>query len=297
MSLMNIQSYIEERQLRIEGVLKSVLKVKESSRLASAMSYAVLNGGKRLRPILAYASAEAIGGNHESADIPGAAIELIHAYSLIHDDLPAMDDDALRRGKPTCHIVYDDATAILAGDALQALAFELLADSPRLAVGNGTRLKMLARVSKAIGWQGMVGGQSLDFSAAGTHMTETELAQMHGLKTGALISASVQLGALSTGVASPQQLACLEEYASCIGLAFQVRDDILDVESDTQTLGKQQGRDELLNKPTYTSMLGLEGARQKSHSLCEQGIAALDKLGGAAEPLIEIAHYVVGRNH
>lgn len=293
---MEIQHYIRGGQARIEGLLQSLLKTNQST-LQSAMSYAVLSGGKRLRPLLAFASAEAVGGSMESANIPACAVELVHAYSLIHDDLPAMDDDALRRGLPTCHIAYDEATAILAGDALQGLAFELLAESELLSVGNGTRLKMITTLSKAIGWEGMVAGQSIDFNASGSNMNELQLAQMHSLKTGALISASVQLGALSSNIASSQNLQDLKTFSACIGLAFQVKDDILDVESDTQTLGKQQGKDASLNKPTYPSMLGLEGARNKTHELLDEGVAALDAFGAKAESLVGIARYIIQRNY
>ncbi|MDC0598922.1 polyprenyl synthetase family protein [Gammaproteobacteria bacterium] len=295
---MEIQQYIKERQVRVEGILRPLLRSSATpSELHSAMVYAVLNGGKRLRPVLAYASAEAVAGFHACADIPACAVELVHTYSLVHDDLPAMDNDTLRRGKPTCHVVFGEATAILAGDALQALAFELLADSNGLSVGNATRLQMITCLTQSSGWCGMVAGQSIDIDASGTSMDEGQLAHMHTLKTGGLIAASVRLGALSTGIVQKEQLASLEKFAYCIGLAFQVQDDILDVESDTQVLGKKQGQDQYLNKPTYPSMLGLDGARTRMQELYDQGVAELEGFGSAADPLIEIARYITQRSH
>jgi farnesyl diphosphate synthase len=256
------QSLLRERQARIEGVLRESLRQSQvPGDLRRAMEYAVLGGGKRLRPQLAYAAAEAVGGDYAAADIAACAVELIHAYSLIHDDLPAMDDDVLRRGKPTCHVAFGEALAILAGDALQALAFELIAVSPHLSTGHGTRLHMLRELARACGAQGMVGGQAIDIAATGTVLDEQSLGHMHALKTGALITASVVLGALSTNLASPERLETLRRFARFTGLAFQIRDDILDVEADSAISGKQQGKDARRNKPTYTSILGLAGAR------------------------------------
>ncbi|MEX2367841.1 MAG: (2E,6E)-farnesyl diphosphate synthase [Pseudohongiellaceae bacterium] len=296
---MEIQEFIRRHQLRIETVLRKQIKhcVIPGGRLQEAMQYAVLNGGKRLRPVLAYAGAQALAGAGDCADIPACAVELVHAYSLVHDDLPAMDDDVLRRGLPTCHIKFDEATAILAGDALQTLAFQLLGDSPQLAVGNSVRLKMISCLAQAIGPSGMVLGQSLDFHASGSMLDEDSLAAMHALKTGALIHASVLLGALSTGVAGDEQLDSLGRYAQCLGLAFQIQDDILDVTSDTRTLGKTHGRDQALNKPTYVSMLGLDGARARAARLCDEGIAALDGFAERADPLRALANFFVQRTH
>lgn len=289
--------YLEHYRHRIEKILKRQLSsAGVSSRpLRQAMVYGVLGGGKRLRPVLAYASAEAMGGTPEAADIPACALEMIHAYSLIHDDLPAMDDDALRRGKPTCHKVYGEAMAILAGDALQSLAFELLAGSPELAVSHRTRLRMIGILSRAAGRHGMVGGQALDLAAVGTAQEEATLSHIHGLKTGALIRASVLLGGLSTNLATNSRMAALERYARCVGLAFQVQDDILDVTGDTGTLGKERGRDNLLNKPTYVSLLGLEGAVDKARELSEEAVAALEPLGSRGAPLRQLAQYVIQR--
>ncbi len=283
-------------QSRIDVQLALSLKQKlVPLTLQKAMAYSVLNGGKRLRPMFAYAAAEAVGGDYSSADIAGCAVEFIHAYSLIHDDLPAMDDDVLRRGKPTCHIAFDEATAILAGDALQALAFEQLASSPRLSVGHAVRLQMLTELSKASGAQGMVGGQALDIAATGRHLTEYELSQMHSLKTGALITASVLLGALSTNLASPQQLARLRHFAGLVGLAFQIQDDILDVEADSGVSGKQQGKDAMHNKPTYPSILGMAGARKRLGETADEALQSLEEFAAKAASLRQLTQYVISR--
>jgi geranylgeranyl diphosphate synthase type II len=294
------RALLQKHQQRSEQVLRRVLRSEINGqqvppRLAAAMRYAVLNGGKRLRPLLAYASAEALGAAPEQADIPAAAIELIHAYSLIHDDLPAMDDDVLRRGLPTCHVAFDEATAILAGDALQALAFELLAASRELASGDRIRLQMLSELARASGQQGMVGGQAIDIAAAGSMLDEASLGHMHRLKTGALITASVLLGALSSNVATPAQLEILRRFAGLAGLAFQIRDDILDVVATTAVTGKQQGKDARLNKPTYTSLLGLDGARQRLQETLDQALATLGELEGATDTLVALTRYLVER--
>ena len=295
---MDIKSHMADLQQRIDALLKSKLDSSSvSSLLLEAMHYSVLNGGKRVRPVLAYAAAKAVGGEFEQADICACAVEMIHAYSLVHDDLPAMDDDALRRGKPTCHIKYDEATAILVGDALQSLAFELLATSKELAVTDHVRIRMIALLSQAAGAKGMVAGQCIDTCASGDLMSESALQEMHRLKTGALIRASVLLGAMSTGQASQEQLDSLDEFSRHLGLVFQIKDDILDVESDTGTLGKEQGRDSELAKPTYTSMLGLEQAREKMQQTSEAGLGALSGFDVSAEFLRSIAGYVVNRSY
>jgi farnesyl diphosphate synthase len=264
-------------------------------RLASAMRYAVLGGGKRMRPLLVYAGALAVGGQLEAADIPAVAVELIHAYSLIHDDLPAMDDDVLRRGRPTCHVVFGEAQAILAGDALQALAFELLADSPQLSVGHGTRLRMVSELARASGAAGMVGGQAIDIAATGLALDESELTHMHALKTGALIRVSVVLGALSTNLATAAQLQALRRFAALAGLAFQIQDDILDATSTTAVSGKQQGKDAVHNKPTYLSLLGLAGARARLREVAQAAEAALSGGGVDAGPLLQLLGQIVHR--
>ena len=286
------------RQQRVERQLKMHLQsVQESRRLREAMQYAVLNGGKRLRPLLAYAAAEAVGGNMEAADIAAVSVELIHAYSLIHDDLPAMDDDSLRRGMPTCHIAFGEATAILAGDALQTLAFELLAESPALSTGNGIRLKMIAELARASGARGMVAGQMTDIEAAGAQLDEEALGNMHSLKTGALISASVILGALCTNIASQTQLESLRLFAGKTGLAFQIKDDLLDVEAETAVTGKQQGKDAKLNKPTYTSLFGITGARERLSETLREAEDALRQSNLQASGLQALLHLIADRSY
>ncbi|MBN4053415.1 polyprenyl synthetase family protein [Haliea sp. AH-315-K21] len=295
---MQIQQFLTARKSRVEKLLAELLSAQNSSSiLQDAMTYAVMNGGKRLRPILAYASAQAVGVDEAHADIAACAVELIHTYSLIHDDLPAMDDDVLRRGVATCHIKFDEATAILAGDALHSYAFELLAASTQIKASNEIRLQMLVILAKAIGATGMVAGQSLDLQASSKNTNAESLATLHSLKTGALITASVQLGALSSGGIEQKQFERLSVYARAIGHAFQVQDDILDIESDTETLGKQQGKDKELGKVTYPVLLGLDGAKQKAQALYEEANAALEDFGQDAQALREIALYVVQRKH
>jgi len=293
-----LQQFIRTSQHRIDTALEQHLCAPNSiaPRLSQAMQYSVLNGGKRIRPVLVYATATALNSDNPLADTAACAVELIHAYSLIHDDLPAMDDDDLRRGKPTCHIAFDEATAILAGDALQTLAFELLTNDPAAHSNPAQVLQMTSRLAKASGVSGMVGGQAFDLDSTGKQLSLEELKQMHRHKTGALISASVVLGALASGQASAVQLAALEEYAACIGLAFQIKDDILDVESDTATLGKQQGADQSLNKATYTSILGLAEAKQAALSQHQQALAALDIFGPEADNLRHLSAYIIERN-
>jgi len=293
-----IKQFITDSQLRVDSALEKHLEAINTiaPRLLDAMRYSVFNGGKRVRPVLVYATAEALKADNSLCDSAACAIELIHAYSLIHDDLPAMDDDDLRRGKPTCHIVYDEATAILAGDALQTLAFETLSNDSSAQQNPSLILQMIKRLSHASGTSGMVGGQAFDLDSTGKQLSLDELKSMHRHKTGALISASVVLGALASGNASAEQLTALEEYAACIGLAFQIKDDILDVESDTQTLGKQQGADENLNKATYTSILGLAEAKQAAQNQHHQALAALDIFGPEADNLRQLSAYIIERN-
>jgi len=293
---MNTPDYIKSLQERASGVLESRLNFQgHSDRLVEAIHYAVHSGGKRIRPLLCYASAEAVGGVLNKADNCACAVELIHAYSLVHDDLPAMDNDELRRGLPTSHIKFDEATAILAGDALQSLAFELLANAENGDPANN--LQMVRILSQAAGWKGMVAGQCLDIESAGKIKREEDLALMHRLKTGALITASVKMGAISTGLASVTELEQLETFADCMGLAFQIKDDILDVEGETQVLGKQQGKDQNLDKATYPAILGLEEARKRMFELFEEGTRALASFGKEAEKLKGIASYIIERRH
>ncbi len=292
-----LDEFLRHCQHRVKHRLSEQLQADIiSQKLKNAMQYACLGGGKRIRPVLTYAAALAVGGSLRSADNAAAAVELIHSYSLVHDDLPAMDDDDLRRSKPTVHKAYDEATAILVGDALQSLAFQLLsADSER--ANTGKQLAMVQLLSRAAGAAGMVGGQSLDFEAVGGNLDLLQLEQMHQLKTGALISCSVLLGGMSHSQVTESQMAALSTYASNIGLAFQVQDDILDVVSDTAILGKPQGSDQEQGKPTYASLLGLEAAKQLAAKLSAQATAALALFSDGADQLRELASYVVRRQH
>ena len=294
---MSLQHFIRDSQARVDTELLQHLSAENSiaPRLREAMRYSVFNGGKRIRPILVYATAVALNADTPLTDASACAVELIHAYSLIHDDLPAMDNDDLRRGKPTCHIAFDEATAILAGDALQTRAFELLINSPGAQHNPAQILHMVSRLTKASGAAGMVGGQAFDLYSTAKQLSLDALMQMHRHKTGALISASVILGALASGNASQAQLNALEQYAACIGLAFQIKDDILDVESDTETLGKQQGADETLNKATYTSILGLKKAKQEAQTQHLQALEALDIFGSEADNLRQLSAYIIER--
>lgn len=298
-SAFELSAFMEQSQQRVQIGLALHLAALSglTPNLRTAMEYACLQGGKRVRPILSYASAQAFGAPLACADTAACAIEMVHCYSLIHDDLPAMDDDDLRRGKPTVHIAFSEATAILAGDALQGLAFRLLSDPDGLQIKDSTRLRMINLLSRAAGYEGMVGGQSIDFDAVGKTLALEELHTMHSLKTGALINASVQLGALSTEQASPEQLITLHQYANCVGLAFQVQDDILDVVSDTATLGKKPGADQAHSKPTYVSLLGLDGARNKADALVHDAIDALTGFDSNADALRQIARYIVERKN
>ncbi len=295
--MLNVRTRLQAWQERIESVLEAVLPpaATNPAHLHDAMRYSVLNGGKRMRPLLVYAAGEALGIAPEKLDIPAAALELIHVYSLVHDDLPAMDDDDLRRGKPTCHKAYDEATAILVGDALQALAFQLLAVHPQLDVLPAQRLRMIDQLGQAAGSRGMVAGQAIDLGAVGKELTELELEIMHIHKTGALIRASVLLAAYAAEGVSAEQLRQLDRFAKCVGLAFQVQDDILDVESDTQTLGKTRGADAAAGKPTYPSIIGMAAAKAKLQDLHDEAVSALAGFGESADLLREIAEFTVKR--
>ncbi|NWB91447.1 (2E,6E)-farnesyl diphosphate synthase [Pseudomonas agarici] len=292
-----IKAYYARSQQQVNAALDTlfVAPSAELARLYEAMRYSVMNGGKRVRPLLAYAACEALGGLSEQAHGAACAVELIHAYSLVHDDLPAMDDDDLRRGQPTTHKAFDEACAILAGDGLQSLAFSALLD-PRLGdLSAETRLTMVSTLAQAAGPAGMVGGQAIDLGSVGLKLDQKALEYMHRHKTGALIEASVILGALASGNAQKDALKSLRTYAQAIGLAFQVQDDILDVESDTATLGKRQGADIARNKPTYPALLGLDNAKAYALELRDQALHALQPFDAAAEPLRELACYIVER--
>jgi geranylgeranyl pyrophosphate synthase len=282
--------------VRIESVLDRVLRLPESgsARLREAMRYSVLGGGKRLRPTLVYATGTALGAAPEALDDPAAAVELIHVYSLVHDDLPAMDDDDLRRGRPSCHRAFDEATAILAGDALQALAFELLA-APADPAEATRRLTMTRLLARGIGTAGMAGGQAIDLESVGRQLDLTALQTMHRLKTGALIETSVLMGAAAAGVLEGPTHDALREYGAAIGLAFQIQDDILDVTGTTASIGKVAGADAAHAKPTYTSLMGLDGARAAATAQLARARTAIAPLGGAGAELARIADFVVGR--
>ena len=270
---------------------------KNASRLHAAMRYAATNGGKRIRPTLTYATGTALKIPLARLDIPACAVEMLHAYSLVHDDLPSMDDDDLRRGKPTCHIKYDEATAILAGDALQALSFTLLANNDDALLSAEHKLEMIRVLGDAIGANGMAAGQAIDLESVGKTLKLQELEDMHRLKTGVLIRASVRMAALSMTQPSEAITEQLDQYASALGLAFQIVDDILDVIGDTETLGKQQGADMAMNKPTYPSLLGLDGAKKHADDMLELALDSLSGLGPDFDQLRELAHFIVARSH
>lgn len=285
-------------QARIEQQLAARLPDVRTAptRLHEALRYSVLGGGKRVRPALVYATAAALGMNEADVDGAACAVELIHAYSLVHDDLPSMDDDDLRRGRPTCHRAFDEATAILVGDALQVLAFQTLASGPGLPADPRIRLKLVNLLATASGTGGMAGGQALDLAATGRQLTLAEVEQMHTLKTGALIRASVMMAAACAAPSSAVERA-LSEYADAIGLAFQIQDDLLDVEGDERTLGKTPGSDEAADKPTYPSIAGVEAARRRMHELHARALSALCIPGLRCAPLASLCDWLVLRRH
>jgi farnesyl diphosphate synthase len=281
-----------ERARRVEGVLERVLSPRQESaaELYRAMRYAVLGGGKRMRALLAYAAGEATGAEPDRVDAAAASVELIHAYSLVHDDLPCMDDDVLRRGRPTCHVAFGEAAALLAGDALQSLAFETLAADTR----DPGQLSLLAR---AAGAAGMAGGQAIDLASTGQTLALSELEAMHALKTGALIRAAVRLGAACGRSLTAGENEALDRYSSAIGLGFQVVDDVLDVEGTAQSLGKTAGKDAVQRKPTYVTLSSLAAARERIESLRVEARAALLSFGSLARRLLEIADWAAQRKH
>jgi len=290
-----MQTYRERVETHLDEWLPANTTQPED--LHEAMRYAVLNGGKRVRAVLAYATGEALGAPAVLLDGAACAVELIHAYSLIHDDLPCMDDDDLRRGVPTCHIRFGEATALLAGDAMQPLAFRILSHKSMAVLPAERLLRMINILAVASGSRGMAGGQAIDLAAEGQSLSLPELENMHIHKTGALIRASVQLGALCAQDTDETQLKKLDHYAKCIGLAFQIRDDILDVEADTETLGKPQGADIARNKATYPALLGMQGAKKMAEELCEDAIDSLSSMGNKASVLNTLAKYIVTRSH
>ena len=295
----DLKAYLATCQTRVEAALTQRLPAENilPNKLHQAMRYSVLNGGKRMRPMLTYATGSVLGISPDALDAVACAVECIHVYSLIHDDLPAMDDDDLRRGKPTCHVAFDEATAILAGDGLQTLAFELLAHDASIQVSAQNRLQMITSLARASGSLGMVGGQAIDLESVGRMLTLPELENMHIHKTGALIRASVILATLAKEGVDEEDVKRLDNYAKCIGLSFQVKDDILDEESDTATLGKTQGKDKDNNKPTYPALLGLSGAKQKAQELHEKAIENLAYFGTQADLLRNLSLYIIQRDH
>lgn len=299
------KTFLEHSRDRVNKALAAAISQQSSvyaaadtpqlSYLLEACEYSISNGGKRLRPALIYATAEALSTSIDDGDLDliAAAVECIHSYSLVHDDLPAMDDDELRRGKPTCHIAYDEATAILVGDGLQALAFELITQTR---LKPAVQIALVKSLAQAAGNFGMVGGQCIDLQAADKAIDVDHLEQMHSLKTGALIRSSVAFAAIACE-ADAKVMQSLDTYASDIGLAFQVQDDILDIESDTETLGKTQGADEQLNKPTYPALLGMELAKQKANDLVEDAHKSLKETGLECSILHELADFIIARRH
>ena len=294
--MFDFASWAQQQRAQVEQALQDWVGVGAPAGLGEAMRYAVLDGGKRLRPLLALAAAQAVQGHAEAALRAACAVELIHAYSLVHDDMPCMDNDVLRRGKPTVHVAFGQAQALLAGDALQAQAFELLTP-PASEVPPAMQAQCCRILAQAAGAQGMAGGQAIDLASVGQPLTEAQLRHMHRLKTGALLQASVMLGA-ACGTVSAQGQQALLDYAQALGLAFQVVDDVLDVVADAATLGKTPGKDAANDKPTYVALLGLEGAQALAQQLLEQACTALERSGLTdTRALLALAHQVVGRTH
>jgi len=294
--MLDLDSYLTSQKKRINRALESLLKTSDKpDRILEAMTYSLMAEGKRIRPVLCVAAAEAAGGNPEDALPAACALEMVHTYSLIHDDLPAMDDDALRRGKPTCHMAFDEATAILTGDALLTLAFQTLASIELSNAEQAAKwLRVIRLISYAAGYCGMIQGQMLDITSEGRQLTLAELKSLHRLKTGALIEASISSGAVLGGLNSIK-ISLLESYAQNIGLAFQVTDDILNVEGDPEIMGKAVGTDKLRNKSTYPSLLGLKKSKDFAGKLVENALQALESFDQKAEPLRAIAKYIVER--
>ena len=294
--MFDLSSYIKQKSQTVDASLKTMIQDSEASQIiVKAMKYSLMAGGKRIRPVLCLAACEAVGGLAKDALTAACALEMVHTYSLIHDDLPAMDDDAQRRGKPTCHVTFDEATAILAGDALLTLAFEILS-SDKFNPGHSAsrRLQVIGLISAAVGYRGMIQGQMLDIGSEGLNLSAGELESMHRLKTGALIEASLACGALLGGADSRPQ-ALLRNYGAKIGLAFQVADDILNVEGNPELMGKAVGTDNLRQKSTYPSILGIQAAKQFSKKLVQEALQALETFGKQADPLRGIARYIIER--
>ena len=293
---MGISNLLAQYRERVDTYLEACISEQSiDPELQKSMQYSLFNGGKRVRPTLVYMVNAMLGGVPQQADSAAAAIECIHSYSLVHDDLPAMDDDDLRRGKPTCHIAFDEATAILAGDALQCLAFELITSDAQL--DNATKVKLIHKLSISAGHQGMVVGQSFDLRNVGKMLSFEQLEAMHQHKTGALLQCSAIMGAITCGKTNAEQLSAISNYAKAIGLAFQVQDDILDIEGNSDVIGKPQGSDLEQNKPTYPALLGLEGAKLLLQQLHTEAVQALKPFGSNARDLIALADFIVQRDH
>jgi farnesyl diphosphate synthase len=292
------QTWIAAHQQRFEDVLRGLLPSADLApqRLHAAMRYSVLDGGKRVRPLLAFAAGELAGADIARVNYAAAAVEMIHAYSLVHDDMPCMDDDVLRRGKPTCHVEYDEATALLVGDALQSLAFQMLCDVP-LTADPARQLKMVKLLAVASGSRGMAGGQAFDLASVGKQLNLAELEFMHIHKTGALIRAAILLGAYCGDALSDAQLDKLDHYGKCVGLAFQVVDDVLDAEADTATLGKTAGKDADNDKPTYVTLLGVAEAKKMAAELHRDALDSLVEFGDKGRRLRELADFIVMRKY
>ncbi len=290
---------LEAWRVRMEGALAARLARADQTpeRLHAAMRYSVLAGGKRVRPILIMATARAVGLTEDHVEAAACALELVHVYSLVHDDLPSMDDDDLRRGRPTCHKAYDEATALLVGDALQSLAFELLARDPALPADPATRVRLVALLARAIGSLGMAGGQALDLEAEGRKLGIAQLEQMHSLKTGALIRASVMMGAACVPALEPQLAQALSGFATPIGLAFQIQDDLLDVLSDTATLGKAAGADQERGKSTYPAILGVAASQEQVRRLHGEAMQSLAPFGSRADALRAVTDWLLARRN
>ena len=295
---MSFDSLTSNWRQRVLDKLDQVLPPAETppADLHNAMRYAVLGGGKRIRPVLVYATGEALKSDLVSLDAPAAAIELMHAFSLVHDDLPAMDDDDLRRGRPTTHIKYGEATAILAADAMQPLAFKVLATDPDMRCSDEARLRVIDLLADACGSIGMTGGQSIDLSAEGRRLNADELENMYRLKTGLLLRTSV-LSAAYSAEADEETIANLAHFIDCIGLAFQIRDDIIDVEGDTEVIGKPQGSDIERDKATWPALFGMQAAKDKTQELLDEALARVGNFGAEADGLREVARYIVNRDH
>jgi farnesyl diphosphate synthase len=291
-------SWARDVQARMETRMGEILPQPNlvPERLHQAMRYAVLGGGKRVRPLLSHAAGELTGADLARVEIVSASVEMIHAYSLVHDDMPCMDDDVLRRGKPTVHVEYDDATALLVGDALQALAFQIVAEN-RLCDSDAQQLNIITLLGQACGSRGMAGGQAIDLASVGKNLSLPELEFMHIHKTGALIRASILMGAHCGKSLDEKQLTALDRYAKCVGLAFQVVDDVLDAEASTATLGKTAGKDAKDGKPTYISIMGAAQAKALANELHGDALKALEIFGADAERLRFLADYIVKRQH